>query len=54
MMVSGSTVLNIQCPVRRMSKQACSVGQPPQLRVKGRLRWSSAVIVVQFDLPRQQ
>jgi hypothetical protein len=55
MMVSGSTVLNIQCPVRTtVSKQACSVGQPPQLRVKGRLRWSSAVIVVQFDLPRQQ
>jgi hypothetical protein len=55
MMVSGSTVLNIQCPVRKtVIKQACSVGQPPQLRVKGRLRWSSAVIVVQFDLPRPQ
>ncbi|HEY6812538.1 MAG TPA: hypothetical protein VI074_07605 [Propionibacteriaceae bacterium] len=54
MMVSGSTVLNIQCPVRRMSKQACAVGQPPQLRVKGWLRRSGAVIVVQFDLPRQQ
>jgi hypothetical protein len=55
MMVGGSTVLNIQCPVRRrISEQACSVGRAPELRVKGTLPWRSAVIVVQFDLPRPQ
>ena len=55
MMVGGSTVLNIQCPVRRrVSEQACSIGRPPELRVKGTLPWRGAVIVVQFDLPRPQ
>jgi hypothetical protein len=54
MMVGGSTVLNIQCPVRRVSEQACSIGRAPELRVKGTLPWRSAVIVVQFDLPRPQ
>ena len=55
MMVGGSTVLNIQCPVRRrVSEQACSVGRAPELRVKGALPRRSAVIVVQFDLPRPQ
>ncbi len=53
-MVSGSTVLNIQCPARTpLSKQACSVGRPPRLRVDGRLPWNKALIVVQFDLPKQ-
>lgn len=50
-MVSGSTVLNIQCPARRISIQACSVGEPPHLRVNGTLAWNKAVIVVQYDLP---
>jgi hypothetical protein len=50
-MVSGSTVLNIQCPARSLSKQACSIGRPPRVRVDGRLPWNKAVIVVQFDLP---
>jgi hypothetical protein len=54
MMVGGSSVLNIQCPVRRVSEQACSIGEAPELRVKGTLPWRSAVIVVQFDLPRPQ
>ena len=53
-MVSGSTVLNIQCPARSLSKQACSVGRPPGIRVDGRLPWNKALIVVQFDLPKPQ
>jgi hypothetical protein len=53
-MVSGSTVLNIQCPARSLSKQACSVGRPPRIRVDGRLPWNKALIVVQFDLPKPQ
>lgn len=54
LLVSGSTVLNIQCPSRRMREQACSVGRPPNLRVKHNLPRSRAVIVVQFNLPRPQ
>jgi hypothetical protein len=52
--VSGSTVLNIQCPARSLSKQACSVGRPPRIRVDGKLPWNKALIVVQFDLPKPQ
>ena len=54
MLVSGSTVLNIECPILRLRDRACSVGRPPQLRVKHQLPRSGAVIVVQFDLPRPQ
>jgi hypothetical protein len=54
MMVSGSTVLNIECPVLRLRDRACSIGLPPRLRVKQKLPRSNAVIVVQFDLPRPQ
>jgi hypothetical protein len=54
MMVSGSTVLNIECPVLRLRDRACSIGRPPRVRVKQKLPRSSAVIVVQFDLPRPQ
>ncbi len=54
MMVSGSTVLNIECPVLRLRDRACSIGQPPRVRVKQELPRSNAVIVVQFDLPRPQ
>lgn len=54
LMVSGSTVLNIECPVLRLRDRACSTGRPPHLRVNRRLPWSSALIVVQFDLPRPQ
>jgi hypothetical protein len=53
-MVSGSTVLNIECPVLPLHERACSAGRAPQLRVKRSLPWSSALIVVQFDLPRPQ
>lgn len=53
MMVSGSTVLNIECPTRRrISEQACAAGRVPNLRAKGELPLSGAVIVVQFNLPR--
>ena len=53
MMVSGSTVLNIQCPMRRgISEQACATGRVPHLRAKGNLPLSRAVIIVQFNLPR--
>jgi hypothetical protein len=54
LLVSGSTVLNIECPVLRLRDRACSSGRPPQLRVNSTLPWSSALIVVQFDLPRPQ
>jgi hypothetical protein len=55
MMVSGSTVLNIECPMRRgISEQACAAGRVPHLRAKGELPRSRAVIVIQFDLPRTQ
>ncbi len=54
MLVSGSTVLNIECPILRLREQACSAGRPPNLRVSHQLPWSGAVIVVQFDLPRPQ
>jgi hypothetical protein len=54
MIVSGNTVLNIECPVLRLRDRACSIGRPPNLRVKRKLPWRSAVIVVQFDLPRAQ
>jgi hypothetical protein len=55
MLVRGSTVLNIECPIiRRLRDQACSTGQPPNLRVNRSLPWSGAVIVVQFDLPMPQ
>jgi hypothetical protein len=53
-MVSGSTVLNIECPELPLRERACSAGRAPQLRVKRNLPWSSALIVVQFDLPRPQ
>jgi hypothetical protein len=52
--ISGSTVLNIECPVLRLREQACSAGRRPHLRVNRKLPWRSAVIVVQFDLPRPQ
>jgi hypothetical protein len=52
--ISGGTVLNIGCPALRLREQACSAGRPPHLRVNRRLPWRSAVIVVQFDLPRPQ
>jgi hypothetical protein len=54
MIVSGSTVLNIECPVLPLRDRACSTGRSPQLRVKRNLLWSSALIVVQFDVPRPQ
>lgn len=54
MMVSGSTLLNIQCPVLRLNKQTCWVGQLPHLRVKPQLPLNRAVIIVQFDLPKPQ
>lgn len=53
MMVSGGTVRNIQCPMRRgISGQTCTAGRVPHLRAKGELPLSRAVIIVQFDLPR--
>jgi len=53
MMVSGRTVHNIQCPMRRgISGQTCAAGRVPHLRAKGELPLSRAVIIVQFDLPR--
>ena len=52
--ISGSTVINIGCPVLRLREQACSAGRPPSLRVNRKLPWRNAVIVVQFDLPRPQ
>jgi hypothetical protein len=52
--ISGSTVLNIECPVLRLRDRACSAGRPPDLRVNRKLPRRSAVIVVQFDLPRPQ
>jgi hypothetical protein len=52
MMISGSTVLNIECPVLPLRVRTCWIGRPPQLRVKPRLHWNKAVIVVQFDLPK--
>ena len=55
MLVRGSTVHNIACPmIRSLRKQACSAGLPPNLRVERNLPWSGAVIVVQFDLPMPQ
>jgi hypothetical protein len=55
MVVRGSTVLNIECPIlKRVRDQACSSGRTPNLRVRHKLPWSGAVIVVQFDLPRPQ
>jgi hypothetical protein len=55
MLVRGSTVHNIACPmIRRLREQACSTGRPPNLRVNRNLPWSGAVIVVQFDLPMPQ
>jgi hypothetical protein len=54
MIVPGSTVLNIECPARRLPESACSAGQPPRVRVKGTLDQNNAVIVVQFDVPRPQ
>jgi hypothetical protein len=54
MIVPGSTVLNIECPTRKLPESACSVGQPPRVRVKGTLDHTKAVIVVQFDVPRPQ
>jgi hypothetical protein len=52
--ISGNTVLNIGCPALRLREQACSSGSPPHLVVNRKLPWRSAVIVVQFDLPRPQ
>jgi hypothetical protein len=52
--ISGSTVINIGCPALRLREQACSAGRPPHLRVNRELPWRSAMIVVQFDLPRPQ
>jgi hypothetical protein len=53
MMVTGSTVLNIECPMRRqINEQACATGRVPRLRAKGELPRSSALIIVQFNLPR--
>ena len=53
MIVSGSTVLNIECPMRRgISGRTCAAGRVPQLRAEGVLPLSRAVIIVQFNLPR--
>ena len=54
MIVSGNTVLKHRVPVLRLRDRACSIGRPPNLRVKRKLPWTNAVIVVQFDLPRAQ
>jgi hypothetical protein len=51
-MINGSTVLNIECPALRFSERACAAGRPPHLRVERALPSRSALIVVQFDLPR--
>jgi hypothetical protein len=52
MMISGSTVLNVSCPVLPLNVRTCWTGRPPQVRVKPKLHWNKAVIVVQFDLPK--
>jgi hypothetical protein len=52
MMINGSTVRNIVCPSLPLRIRTCWIGQPPQLRVKPKLHWNKAVIVVQFDLPK--
>ena len=52
--IRGRTVLNIECPTLQASERVCVAGRPPQLHLKRELPWRSAVIVVQFDLPRPQ
>ncbi len=52
MMISGNTVLNVECPFLPLRIRTCWTGRPPQVRVKPRLQWNKAVIVVQFDLPK--
>jgi hypothetical protein len=52
--VIGPAVLNLVCPSLRLSKQACSAGSPPKLRVNQNLPWRQAVVLVQLNLPRPQ
>jgi hypothetical protein len=52
--VTGAAVLNLVCPSLRLSKQACSAGSPPKLRVNRNLPWRQAVVLVQLNLPRPQ
>ena len=52
--VNGQAVLNLVCPSLRLSKQACSAGSPPKLRVNRNLPWRQALVLVQLNLPRPQ
>ena len=52
--VTGQAVLNLVCPSLRLSKQACSAGSPPKLRVNRNLPWRQALVLVQLNLPRPQ
>jgi hypothetical protein len=52
--VTGLAVLNLVCPSLRLSKQACSAGTPPNLRVNRNLPLRHALVLVQLNLPRPQ
>jgi hypothetical protein len=52
--LTGEAVLNLVCPSLRLSKQACSAGSPPKLRVNRNLPWRQALVLVQLNLPRPQ
>lgn len=47
----GSDVRNLSCPGLTLSLQACAAGKPPLLHLRQELRWRTAVVIVQLDLP---
>jgi hypothetical protein len=49
--VSGPTVLAIDCPLQPLAEQSCGVGGAPRWTVAAPLRARAALTTVQFDLP---
>ena len=49
--VSGPTVLGINCPLRPLAAQSCGIGGAPRWTLAAPLRANAALAMVQFDLP---
>jgi len=49
--LSGPTVLGIDCPLEPLSTQSCGVGGAPRWTLAAPLRARAALATVQFDLP---
>lgn len=49
--VTGETVLSVNCPLLSLSEQSCGRGSPPRLEVDESLPLEDALVTIQLDLP---